>query len=341
MATVPAWALLLLFQAFLQSQERWSISSAILHVVQPVTFGLGLAVLWLVDRLDRLDAVLAALAVSVVVAAVVAARTVWSGVPDALRQGSVGAPPPPASDSRLVTGDDEAVEQARWRAAARSFFSGHLAITVTGSADVLILAMFAPREQVALYAIASRVALLARSINSGIEAIVAPRLAQGWSARRPDRIQREVDMAIALAAGPTIALATAIVVFREPLLGIVGDDYRAAGPVLVILLIGNVVQALTGPCGYVVSLTDNERVHARIMMTAAATLVAGCLAVAGPGGPVAVAAVTTMVTASWNLALVVAARRLVGIRCHPRPGMLRSRGRAKRWRPWTTFEGTR
>ncbi len=322
MAAIPAWAMLLMLQAILQAQHHYAAASLVMHVVQPLALGVGLGAVWIVGAANGLEAMLAVLLASILVSVAISAYSTRAGAASQQRSPTVSSTTPETTDLDLEQ------EIGLWDSAAKQFYAGQLAIAVTGSADVLILAMFVSSSDVALYAIASRIALLGRLVNAGLEAIVAPRISSAWGSHDIGGIQRAVNGAISISTLPTIGLAMVLVAFRGPILGLVGDDYREAGSVMVVLLIGNIVQALTGPCGYVVSLTDNEDFHARTMMAAAAFLVTLCLLVAAPGGIVAVAIVTTIVTIGWNATLVWFARRRVGVSCYPTVSMLRSLGTA-------------
>ncbi len=298
MAGIPAWALLRLLQSVLQAQHKFVLANFIVQIVQPAILAVAVAAIWLVGQVD-LTSTLAAVLVSVAVSAVAA-----GSFARATTVTTVGQPAP----------NDDA---PAWREAANHFYLGQLAIAVIGMADVLVLAMFVSPTTVALYSIASRIAILGRVVNSGLESIVAPRISEAWNRHDLAGLQRLTTTTIALSTVPTIGIAAFLALFRGPVLGIVGDEYRDAGTVMVILLIGNVVNALTGPSGYVVSLTGNEKIHARIMSVTAIGLVIGCLLVAGPGGAIGVAIVRTIANASWNLALVGFARRQLGVRCYP------------------------
>lgn len=303
MATVPAWAMLRLMQALLQAQDRFVTANFIGQMLQPAFLALIVGTAWLLGPVD-VPIALGAMLGSLILAAAVASTRSASRTYDL-----VGPGVPSATDPA-------------WSRAARSFFLGQLSISVIATADVLVLAMFVSEAEVGLYAMASRIAILGRLPNSGLESIVSPRIAKAWSLGSVAGIQSLVGQSIALSSGPTIGLAAFLVVFREPILGIVGDEYRVAGTYLVILLVGNVVNALTGPSGYVVSLTGNERLHGRIMSLAAAGLVVGCLVAGSAAGALGVAIVRSLVTVGWNLALVFVARTQLGVRCYPSRSML-------------------
>lgn len=301
---VPAWAALRILQSILQAQHQYITTLAIIEILQPLVLGLGLGLVWLVGSSLSIDGALALVLLSLMIAVAAAALSMRASTPDAARQG------PASSETPL------------WATSAKRFYVSQIAIATIGMADILILAMFVPSTDVALYAIALRVALVGRLANSGVEAIVSPRISAAWTNNDLASIQQTVNHSIAVTLLPTVGFAVLLTVFASPVLSIVGSEYREASSVLVILLIGNLANAITGPSGYVVSLTDNEAAHARAMSAAAVLLVVLSFAVAGVGGIVAIAWVRTGIDVLWNVILAVFARRKLGIRCYPNPGIL-------------------
>lgn len=306
MATIPAWAGFRMVQAVLQAQHQFVPSSAVDQLFQPAVMAALLGLIWLGGWTIGLDLVMATLLVSVLAAALAVTFLAYRGAP---------------AQVRSEVGIDHS-EAGRWQALSRQFFTFQLASAAINSADLLILAMFVPPAEVGLYGVASRLALLARAVNNGAESIVAPRIASAWTSGDLAGLQRHVDKALAVAIPPTTLLVVLLTIFRGPVLGIMGTEFRAASELTVILLIGTAVQGLTGPCGHVVALTNNERFHARTMAGAAIFLVIACFIAAPLGGPVLVAVVTTATNTGWNLVLVGFARRRLGIRCYPRPQTL-------------------
>lgn len=331
------WSAMRMLQAILQAQHQYVLSSMLDQLVQPLVMVAVLVVAWLAGSGLSVGLVLLALLISVVVSATLAGLGVRVGLPPAVRD------LPPASllgagadtdidddhgpDLGPATDPGPAAEQGEvslWRRTARRFYVGQLAITGLGTIDVLILALFVSNSEVGLYTIAARIALLARSVNQATESIVSPRIASNWAKRDMAGLQRTVDNAITISTVPTVILAVVLVLLRDPILRIVGEEYVRADTVMVILVLGVVIQALTGPCGFVVSLTNNERFHAATMVGAVIALAIGVALGAYFGGINAVAAALAVVTAGWNLVLVVFARTRLGIRCYPTRSLFHS-----------------
>ena len=307
MATIPGWAMMRLMQSLLQAQHQFIWASMVVQIVQPILVAVGLGVFWIVRPEISLEIALGLLAGSLILASVIGLAHSRRSVPSEARRSDL----------------ERATELEEWDLSAKRQLRSQLAIAVIGVSGLLVLERFVDPSQVALYAISTRIAVLGRMVNSGVESIVSPRISAAWSKDDLDAVQRTVGNAIKLSTGPTVLIATILVIFREPILGIIGDDYRAAGTVLAILLIGNVTNALTGPSGYVVSLTGNEKAYARIMVGTAVGTLIGSLLVAGPGGIVAVAIVRSVADVAWNMFLLIFARRNLGIRCYPTRDLFR------------------
>ncbi|MGI9596755.1 MAG: lipopolysaccharide biosynthesis protein [Acidimicrobiales bacterium] len=301
--SVPLWALLRMVQAVLQAQHRYALGTLLADVMQPALLGLVVGVIWLVDRQLGPATAVGALLVSVGSSALLSYLLARREFPD-----------PTSSVERAEQ------DPGPWPS-PRPFFVAHLAIAVLGMADVLILAMFVTPAEVALYAIASRIANLGRMVNSSLESVASARIAAAWAKLDTVAIQTLVNRSIALGSVLTIILVTPLVIFRGSILGLVGEEYRGAATALIVLLIGNMVSAFTGPAGYVVALTGGQVIHARVMAAAAVALVAGCL-VFGSLGIVAVAAVRAATTFGWNAALVIDSRARLGVACYPNRGFL-------------------
>ncbi len=86
---------------------------------------------------------------------------------------------------------------------------------------------------------------------------------------------------------------------------------------LIILVLGNLADAVSGPSGHVVSLVGSERTYAKIMLTNAVLLLAIGFPAGYLFGLVGVALARTVVNVAWNVALFAVARAKFGLWCLP------------------------
>lgn len=115
------------------------------------------------------------------------------------------------------------------------------------SIPLLLLAAFATAADVGAFSVASRLSMLIWVVIISIGAIAAPRFAalhrlSDWDALRAQN--RRARLLVALCALPPIAL---MIAFPAPLLALIGPGFEVAATALVIMCLGQLVNALL-PC---------------------------------------------------------------------------------------------
>ena len=195
------------------------------------------------------------------------------------------------------------------------FLMVRLNIWLLAGADLWVLGMFRPPEEVAIYGAASRVALIAGTPLVVANAALAPMIAELHSQGQHPRLERLVQAAATLSALPSLLVVVLYVVLGGPLLGwVFTADYVHGFPVLILLGIGQWLHVCLGSCGIALTMTGNQRDVMRISVWFSALTVLGFLAVAGPFGMIGIGAVTASSMALYNAALAWRAWRRVGIR---------------------------
>ncbi len=112
--------------------------------------------------------------------------------------------------------------------------------------------------QIALFAVAQRIANLVNFLLVGVNVVVTPKFARYWRERQFDRI-RDVALkstaAISVAALPIVLV---LVLLPETFLGIFKPAYVAAAPLLVILVLSQFFNVITGSVNQLLSMCEME-----------------------------------------------------------------------------------
>lgn len=181
-------------------------------------------------------------------------------------------------------------------------------------ADLWILAMFRPPEEVALYGAASRLALLAGIPFTVCNGVIAPVIAELFAQGRRAQLERVVRAGTTLSALPSVALVCVFALFGEGLLRFIFTDAYGDGYViLVILAFGQLLHVAAGPAGIALNMTgfQADAVIAAVVTAVVATV--GYLLVAPHFGAPGVAVVTTL-SLFFNRTLTTSfVRRRLGI----------------------------
>jgi O-antigen/teichoic acid export membrane protein len=194
------------------------------------------------------------------------------------------------------------------------FMLVRLNVWITAGADLWVLGMFRPPEEVAVYGAASRMALLAGIPLMVCNAVLAPTVADLYSRRQIERLEKVVRAAATMAAAPSALVVLMFVLFGDRLLALLFTDaYRAGYPVVVCLALGQWVNVAFGSCAISLTMTGHQRdVMIASTATAAATIVGFYLV--APYGTLAVAGVVSGSLVFYNVIVSLIARRRLGIR---------------------------
>jgi O-antigen/teichoic acid export membrane protein len=183
------------------------------------------------------------------------------------------------------------------------------------SSDLWILSWARPHEEVAVYGVASRLIQVMAALPGLASFLIPQELALLYAdGRRADMERLARQAATAMAMVSAVAFVGLLVLAR-PLLGLAfGDVYARGAGVVLLLAVGSFWDTASGSAGYALQMTGH---HVRLLLLTAGAavlnVVLSVLLVPVWGGlGIALATSTTLVV--LNIAMVRAARQLVGIR---------------------------
>ncbi len=157
------------------------------------------------------------------------------------------------------------------------FFIAALAATLAGSADLLILSVFGSSEEVGIYAVASRIAVLFALISVGVNGVVAPQFAQRAAARDSTALRRLSWKACGLTAVAGLPLLAVALLFPAPLLGLFGPEFIEGVLVLQLVVAGRYVNLISGPLGHLLQMAGFENTERNLLVGMAIAMI--CMAV--------------------------------------------------------------
>lgn len=146
---------------------------------------------------------------------------------------------------------------------------------------ILLLPWFATVEELGQFGVAFRLMNLVTVILVTLAAIFGPQFAAAYAlknaARLRDLLKRSQQFSLLLFAPFLLAFT----LLAGPVLGLFGEEFREAAPLLWILALGQLVNAATGLVGYLLNMMHQERTEFAILLgTGGAMLV--CMMITGP-----------------------------------------------------------
>ncbi|MDQ1256008.1 MAG: hypothetical protein QG656_603, partial [Candidatus Hydrogenedentes bacterium] len=136
---------------------------------------------------------------------------------------------------------------------------------LTKKTDILMLGMFAGKTAAGIYGPATRLTDLITFGILAVMSIASPLIAEAHARQKPGELQRILFLASWGIVAFCVPIVAGIVVFGKFLLGIFGPEYVAGYGPLTVLMAGQVVNALTGPCVAALTMTGHQNVTAKIL----------------------------------------------------------------------------
>jgi O-antigen/teichoic acid export membrane protein len=184
---------------------------------------------------------------------------------------------------------------------------------VLNRADIIMVGTLMGATEAGLYNAAARTGGLIAFILTAFNAIAAPMISDYWSNQEFDKLESLITIVIQWSFWPSLFLAVSMSVWSPTILRLFGSEFETAWFVLVLVGVGQLVNATAGPVGYLMGLTGHERESAWVFgVSAVLNIVLNIvlIPVFGMAGG-AIATMTTLIL--WNLWLIVLVRKRMGI----------------------------
>lgn len=114
-------------------------------------------------------------------------------------------------------------------------------------------------SDVAMLAIAQRCSMFIAFFLNATNMVISPKIAKFFFQKKHDDLRRLVTNSVVLNCILTLPIFLFIILKPELLLSFFGADYTAAKTALIILVVGQLINALCGPVGFLLSMTGFEK----------------------------------------------------------------------------------
>lgn len=147
-----------------------------------------------------------------------------------------------------------------------SLFVASLASLVRGYADTLILSRFASMEEVGIYRNAFKVATVTRIALIALLIPAAPQFAELYAAGRMDELRRSAQFVTKIIFWCSAPILLVIFAAAPLIMGIFGKEFVAGSSVLMVLAVGQFINAATGPVSNILIMTGRQKLNRNLMV---------------------------------------------------------------------------
>jgi O-antigen/teichoic acid export membrane protein len=165
-----------------------------------------------------------------------------------------------------------------------------------------------------IYRVAVRGADLVAFALAGINAAIAPRLAQLHAVNDIAGLRRVLLFGALASLAWAVPVAAVLIIFGDRILtAVFGVEFAVGAMTLTILCIGQVFHSATGPIGLLLNMTGRERATARGHAIALAVGLAGGLLLIPRWGAEGAAVAAALSVVTWNAVVSIDAARALGL----------------------------
>jgi len=185
---------------------------------------------------------------------------------------------------------------------------------INSQADTLMIGLLLDTTEAGIYVVASRVASLIGFGILAVNSIAAPMIASLYGQDRTDELQRILILGTWGTTVFALPVSLGLIIWGKFVLGLFGPDFSVGYTALVILVIGQLVNASTGLVGSLMQMSGQQVTAFRVIGgSAVANIILNALLI--PKWGIQGAAIsTTVTTIAWSTILVYAAWRRLGVK---------------------------
>lgn len=200
-----------------------------------------------------------------------------------------------------------------WLGVAVTMFFISGTYQITSQTDTVMLGAMINTDTAGLYNVATRVAMIAAFPLFVTNIIGAPMISELYASGKTEDLQRMLRSIVRITAMATLGIALVLLVSGSWILLLFGGDFTAGYPALLLLVMGQLFNTLSGASGHLLTQTGHHRAAAAIMASAALINVLLNFLLIPMFGMVGAALATTFSLICWNVGMVIYARRSLGL----------------------------
>jgi O-antigen/teichoic acid export membrane protein len=137
-----------------------------------------------------------------------------------------------------------------------------------GYVDSFMISYYLDEYQVGIYSVCLNLSMVITFIPIAIGGFISPKISQAYSKGDTLKVKEIFANSMKLITVVTIPIFAMLYSFPELFLGIFGDEFKVAVTTLFIVNLGFLSEAMTGPVGFILNMTDNQHIFMRILIVA-------------------------------------------------------------------------
>lgn len=176
---------------------------------------------------------------------------------------------------------------------------------VISNLDTIVIGVFVDANSAGIYRASSQLSTLVAFGLMASNGIIAPLIAELFSTNKLSELRRILRYSVTIISAISVIGVILMAALGDHFLGIFGQQYEAGYDVLLILLIGQTINALCGPTGFMMTMTGHQ--HQAMWIFAISTIMNILLNITlvPQFGLIGGAVANVIGLSFWNLAILI------------------------------------
>ncbi len=172
---------------------------------------------------------------------------------------------------------------------------------ILSKSDVVMIGALVGAKETGLYNVAHQLSSLLVFTLVAVNSILASQASALYAKQSLKELQRIVSLGIKFVFLSTLPIAIIYIVWGSQVLRLFGEEFSASYPILVVLTLGQLVNALSGPVALLLTMTGYQYYTAKVLaFTAAINIILNGILIPSIGA-MGAAIATAFSTSIWNI----------------------------------------
>jgi O-antigen/teichoic acid export membrane protein len=202
----------------------------------------------------------------------------------------------------------------------REFFKDSLPMLISSSViillgwtDSIVLGIYKTSDQVGIYNLVLKLAMVTSFSFQALDSILAPKLSNSYHKKDMKGFEKLVHLATMINLLVSVGVVVVLVFGRNWVLSFFGEEFLAGSTALLILCVGQLANAICGPVGSILQMTGHQKLFQNILIGALGINVVLNFLLVQSYGLEGVSVATAISLAFWNITSAVYIRKLFKI----------------------------
>ena len=191
--------------------------------------------------------------------------------------------------------------------------------TLMGAVSLFLIEYFATTDKVGIYGVAFRISQLIAIVLIVVNTIAAPKFSELFWAKKMVELQRVIQQSAKMMFWAALFLSAAVILGSGWILKIFGSDFVEGQWTLIVLVLGQLVNAATGSVGLFLNMSGNQKI---LRNTALISLAIQCIIAVAliPNIGILGAAIASTISGSvWNLMCILYVHKKLNLKTYYLP----------------------